>query len=123
MRSENPKPYGSYGNSSAMRVGPIAWACHKLGVAIRFAELSACCTHNHHEGILGAQTTVMAIHNGIKARANNEYVTKEQIKKILDKCVKFSGYDINIRPFRMPLPSAYKLKRATCFMVLHIRQG
>ena len=97
VRSDNPQPYGSYGNGSAMRVSPIAWAHLNLGGAIHLAELSACCTHNHHEGILGAQTTVMAIHYGIEAHAHNYQVSKEQIKRILDKCVEFSGYNINIK--------------------------
>ena len=97
VRSDDPKPYGSYGNGAAMRVSPIAWAHINLGGALPLAELSASCTHNHPEGIKGAQTTVMAIHYAIEARANNEQVTKKQIKGILDKCVEFSGYNINIR--------------------------
>ena len=97
VRSDNPLPYGSYGNGAAMRVSPIAWAHLNLGGALPLAEESASCTHNHPEGIKGAQTTVMAIHYGIEARANNPQISRERIKRVLDECVRFSGYNINIR--------------------------
>ena len=93
----NPQPYGSYGNGAAMRVSPIAWAHLNLGGALPLAEESASCTHNHPEGIKGAQTTVMAIHYRIEAHEHNPQVSHEEIKRILNECVKFSGYDINIR--------------------------
>ena len=97
VRSDNPQPYGSYGNGAAMRVSPIAWAHLNLGGALPLAEESASCTHNHPEGIKGAQTTVMAIHYGMEAHAHNPQILRERIKRILDECVKFSGYNINIR--------------------------
>ena len=97
VRSDNPQPYGSYGNGAAMRVSPIAWAHLNLGGALPLAEKSASCTHNHPEGIKGAQTTVMAIHYGIEAHAHNPQILRERIKRILDECVRFSGYNINIR--------------------------
>ena len=97
VRSDNPQPYGSYGNGAAMRVSPIAWAHLNLGGALPLAEESASCTHNHPEGIKGAQTTVMAIHYGIEAHAHNPQILQERIKRILDECVRFSGYNINIR--------------------------
>ena len=97
VRSDNPQPYGSYGNGAAMRVSPIAWAHLNLGGALPLADESASCTHNHPEGIKGAQTTVMAIHYGIEAHAHNPQILRERIKRILDECVRFSGYNINIR--------------------------
>ena len=87
VRSDNPLPYGSYGNGAAMRVSPIAWAHLNLGGALPLAEESASCTHNHPEGIKGAQTTVMAIHYGIEARANNPQISRGLIKRVLDECV------------------------------------
>jgi ADP-ribosylglycohydrolase len=54
-------PYNSYGNGSAMRVSPVAWfERHEHRVMI-LAERSAEVTHNHPEGIKGAQATAMAI--------------------------------------------------------------
>ena len=57
----NPQPYGSFGNGSAMRVSPVAWAFDDLGTVERFAEISAEVSHNHPEGIKGAQATASAI--------------------------------------------------------------
>jgi len=97
VHSKNPQPYGSYGNGAAMRVSPIAWAHLNLEGALSLAKESAKCTHNHEEGIKGAQTTVLAIHHSIEAHNIYRQVGQAEIKEILDKCVKFSGYNINIR--------------------------
>lgn len=55
------KPYNSCGNGSAMRVSPIGWAFDKEDVMLAEAQKSAMCTHNHVEGIKGAQATAHAI--------------------------------------------------------------
>lgn len=54
-------PYNSLGNGSAMRVSPVAWAAKTLQQAEELAEWSAAVTHNHPEGILGAQAVAAAI--------------------------------------------------------------
>ena len=59
--SEKPEPYNSWGNGSAMRVSPVAWYFEDLETVERFAEISARVTHNHPEGIKGAQATAAAI--------------------------------------------------------------
>ncbi len=59
--AENPRPYGSYGNGSAMRVSPAGWLFADLASTRRFARLSAEITHNHYEGIRGAETVASAI--------------------------------------------------------------
>lgn len=61
LGSRNPQPYGSYGNGSAMRVSPVAWYFDALEDVERFAAASARPTHNHPEGIKGAQATAAAI--------------------------------------------------------------
>ena len=53
--------YDSWGNGSAMRVSPVAWYFDDLQTVEKFAELSASVTHNHPEGIKGAQATAAAI--------------------------------------------------------------
>ncbi|HNW05072.1 MAG TPA: ADP-ribosylglycohydrolase family protein [Oscillospiraceae bacterium] len=60
LQSESPKPYGSYGNGSAMRVSPVAEYFRTLDEVERFAEISARVTHNHPEGIRGAQAVAAA---------------------------------------------------------------
>ena len=55
------KPYKSFGNGSAMRVSPVAWAFNDLESVEKFAASSARVTHNHHEGIKGAQAVAGSI--------------------------------------------------------------
>jgi ADP-ribosylglycohydrolase len=61
-RSMRPVPYGSYGNGSAMRVSPIAWFYDSLDKVLEEALHSAEVTHNHPEGIKGAQAVAGAIY-------------------------------------------------------------
>ena len=62
LRNTDPQPYGSYGNGSAMRVSSAAWLFHDLETVRRMARLSAEVTHNHPEGIKGAEATAAAIY-------------------------------------------------------------
>ncbi|MBV5349607.1 ADP-ribosylglycohydrolase family protein, partial [bacterium] len=48
-------PYNSFGNGSAMRVSPVAWACDSIRDVMKYARTTANITHNHPEGIKGAQ--------------------------------------------------------------------
>lgn len=64
IRTERQKvfcPYNSCGNGSAMRVGPVGWAYDTKDEILAKAKESAECTHNHPEGIKGAQATALAI--------------------------------------------------------------
>lgn len=61
LASDNPQPYNSYGNGSAMRVSPVAWWFDNLDDVQREAEKTALPTHNHPEGIKGAVATATAI--------------------------------------------------------------
>lgn len=97
--SDNPKPYGSYGNGAAMRVSPVAWASNNFEFKnlLDLAEKTAACTHNHPEGIKGAQTVALAIQYGIELPCYHPDFTQEHIKKLVERCAKFGGYNINIR--------------------------
>ena len=61
MYSDHPEPYNSFGNGSAMRVSAVGWAFNTLEDVLRQAEASAAVTHNHPEGIKGAQAVALAI--------------------------------------------------------------
>lgn len=78
LRSRDPHPYYSYGNGSAMRVSAAAWLGHTLKDVRRLARLSAEVTHNHPEGIKGAEATAAAI---FLARTGS---TKEEIRKYIE---------------------------------------
>lgn len=73
--SSNPQPYGSFGNGSAMRVSPVGYYAQTLDEALELAKISAEVTHNHPEGIKGAQATAAAI---FLARQGK---TKQEISK------------------------------------------
>lgn len=70
-------PYNSCGNGSAMRVGPVGWAFETKEETLAAAKKSAECTHNHPEGIKGAQATALAIFMARKGHS------KEEIKNII----------------------------------------
>lgn len=59
--SERPQPYNSFGNGSAMRVSPVAYAAKSLAEAEKMAKLVTEVTHNHPEGVKGAKATAGAV--------------------------------------------------------------
>lgn len=59
---KNPKPYNSWGNGSAMRVSSVGWLYDSLERTLEVAKATADVTHNHPEGIKGAQATAAAIY-------------------------------------------------------------
>lgn len=59
--SDSAEPYNSFGNGSAMRVAPIGWAFDSLEAVLSQAAKSAEVTHNHPEGIKGAQAVAAAV--------------------------------------------------------------
>lgn len=61
LRDRHPQPYNSWGNGSAMRVSSVGWLYNDLETVRRMARLSADVTHNHPEGIKGAEATASAI--------------------------------------------------------------
>lgn len=61
IRHQDYRPNNSCGNGSAMRVGPVGWAFDTIEEILAKAKESAECTHNHPEGIKGAQATALAI--------------------------------------------------------------
>ena len=58
---DGTEPYNSFGNGSAMRVSSVAWLYDDLDTVRKMARLSADVTHNHPEGIKGAEATASAI--------------------------------------------------------------
>lgn len=62
LMEDDAPAYGSYSNGSAMRVSPVAWAAGSLEEALRLAKWSAEVTHNHPDGIRGAQAVAAAIY-------------------------------------------------------------
>jgi ADP-ribosylglycohydrolase len=61
LEADDPRPYQSFGNGSAMRVAPLGWAHDALDDVLREAQRSAEVTHDHAEGIRGAQAVAGAV--------------------------------------------------------------
>ena len=100
LKSENSEPYNSWGNGSAMRVSPCGWIAklsepfeEGLKLTEDLAKKSAEVTHNHPEGIKGAQATAAAIffmRHGKSKNAIEEY--KNKLKDYIQNKYK---YDLN----------------------------
>ena len=74
------QPYGSWGNGSAMRVSPVGWLTTSLDEALAEAKASAEVTHDHPEGIRGAQAVAACIHlarSGHDKQAIRTHVERE----------------------------------------------
>lgn len=83
--SKNPEPYGSYGNGSAMRVGPCGFIAESIEEAKKLSESVTKVTHNHPEGLKGAEAVAVAIY---LARSGK---SKDEIKEYISK----NYYDVN----------------------------
>jgi ADP-ribosylglycohydrolase len=89
--SDDPKPYNSWGNGSAMRVSPVGWMFSTLEETLAEAQKSAEVTHNHPEGIKGAQAAASAIFLARNGKSKNEikaYITSTfnyDLERTIDK--------------------------------------
>jgi ADP-ribosylglycohydrolase len=86
VKSNQSEPYNSWGNGSAMRVSPIGFAFDDLETVLSKAKQSAEVTHNHPEGIRGAQATAAAIFLG------RTHHSKDEIKSYIENQF---GYDLS----------------------------
>lgn len=86
LHGHDQSPYNSFGNGSTMRVSPVGWLFDSLQETLDYAEKSAEITHNHPEGIKGAQAVAAAI---FWARTGQD---KEFIKREIE--ARF-GYDLS----------------------------
>jgi ADP-ribosylglycohydrolase len=80
LMSEQPRPYNSFGNGSAMRASPVGFAYNDLDTVMEMAKKSAEVTHNHPEGIKGAQAVAVAIllaRQGASKADIRDYVSTE----------------------------------------------
>ena len=86
LYEEHPRPYHSYGNGSAMRVSPAAWLAKEIGEVLHLARLTAEVTHDHPEGIKGAQAAAAAIFLARTGRS------KAELKAYIERTF---GYDLS----------------------------
>lgn len=88
FKKDTGSPYNSWGNGSAMRASPIGWAFNDRNSVLDEAKRSAIVTHDHPEGIKGAQATALAVY---LAR------TGSSKKDIRDDIQTTFGYDLTTR--------------------------
>lgn len=89
LMSDNPQPYGSYGNGSAMRVSPVGLYAQSLNEALELARITASVTHDHPEGIKGAQAIAACVYHMRNRTFDNATQLKEYVTKTF-------GYDLDI---------------------------
>lgn len=83
---DDSEAYNSWGNGSAMRVSPVGWAFNDKEVVLEEAEKSAKCSHNHEEGIKGAQSVALSIY--LLRNGSSKGDVKKQIEDTF-------GYDLS----------------------------
>lgn len=95
LSTDNPEPYNSFGNGSAMRVSPIGLYANSMEEALELARITASVSHNHPEGIKGAQAIAAAIY----LKRTEMFDVEGKIKRFVED--KF-GYnlDIDLRDIR-----------------------
>ena len=96
------RPYGSWGNGSAMRVSPVGWAANSLDEAIAMSDAVTRVTHNHPEGMAGAAVTAACVYmarTGASMKEMREYVTKtySDLSFTLDSIREKYEFDVSCR--------------------------
>ena len=112
--TEEPEPYGSYGNGSGMRVSPVGWLYDTIERTREVARWTSEVTHNHPEGIKGAESTAAAIfmaRNGASQEEIKKYLTEEfgyNLTRTLDE---ISPSYYHVEDCMRTMPEAF-----TCFL-------
>lgn len=86
LNSSVPEPYNSWGNGAAMRVSPVGWAFDNIDDVLRQAAHSAAISHNHPEGIKGAQAAASAVF--LARTTSDKVLIKKEISERFE-------YDLN----------------------------
>lgn len=86
------KPYGSYGNGAAMRISPIAYVANSIEDIKMYSKAVTKVSHDHPEGLKGAEVTATAIYFALQGK------TKEEIKTYTEKYYPISFTCDEIRP-------------------------
>lgn len=90
IATENPKPYNSFGNGSAMRVSPVGLYANSMEEALELARITASVSHNHPEGIKGAQAIAACIY----LKRTETYDATGEIKRFVEWNF---GYDLDVK--------------------------
>lgn len=104
LRDRSTEPYNSWGNGSAVRVAPVGWVADSLEAAEHIAKLTAEVTHDHPEGIKGAQAVAAAIWMARSGKSKEEiraYMEQKYYPEAFQKCLDEIGpeyeFDVSCR--------------------------
>lgn len=98
--ASDPKPYNSFGNGSAMRVSSVGWLYNSLEEVNHYAKISAEVTHNHVEGIKGAQAIASSIYLARQKKSKEEileYIKQTygyNVDESLDEIRKYYSFNV-----------------------------
>lgn len=95
LSTDNPEPYNSFGNGSAMRVSPVGLYANSMKEALELARITASVSHNHPEGIKGAQAIAAAIY----LKRTEMFDVEGKIKRFVEQNFGYN-LDVNIRDIR-----------------------
>lgn len=95
LMCDNPKPYNSFGNGSAMRVSPVGLYASSLEEALELARVTASVSHNHPEGIKGAQ----ALAGSVFLKKNTHLGEESEIRNFITKKIGYN-LDFNVEDVR-----------------------
>ncbi len=107
MFSADPQPYNSCGNGSAMRVSPVGFAARDVEEAKKLSAAVTCISHNHPEGMKGAEATAVAIVMARQGKSKKEIRTAMEAYYDLGTTVeeyrtKWQGYGREICQVSLP---------------------
>ena len=95
LTTDNPQPYNSFGNGSAMRVSPVGMYANSLEEALELARITASVSHNHPEGIKGAQAIAAAIY----LKRTELFDDRGKIKRFVEQDFGYN-LDVELRDIR-----------------------
>ena len=95
LATDNPEPYNSFGNGSAMRVSPVGLYANSMEEALELARITASVSHNHPEGIKGAQAIAAAIY----LKRTELYDDRGKIKRFVEQNFGYN-LDVDLREIR-----------------------
>ena len=108
--TENPKPNGSFGNGSAMRASAAGWLCDDMDTTRHIARLTAEVSHNHPEGIKGAEATAAAIFLARHMRSMEEiraYIEREFGYDLSHTCAELRPKNHHDETCQVTMPLAF----------------
>lgn len=95
LATDNPEPYNSFGNGSAMRVSPVGLYANSMEEALELARITASVSHNHPEGIKGAQAIAAAIY----LKRTEMFDDRGEIKRFIEQEFGYN-LDVDLREIR-----------------------